>query len=68
MGSVVTENPKGGIAENFKRIQRGASQLLDCSIACLKNGDVCVCVCVCVCVRGAGNRESYQNLLGGSLQ
>ena len=22
-GSVVTENPKGGIAENFKRIQRG---------------------------------------------
>ena len=22
-GSVVPENPKGGIAENFKRIQRG---------------------------------------------
>ena len=22
-GSVVTENPKGGIAENFGRIQRG---------------------------------------------
>ena len=22
-GSVVTENPKGGITENFKRIQRG---------------------------------------------
>ena len=33
-GSVVTENPKGGIAENFKRIQRGASQI------CLKNEDM----------------------------
>ena len=25
-GSVVTENPKGGIAENFGRIQKGASR------------------------------------------
>ena len=26
-GSVVTENPKGGIAENFGRIQRGITQI-----------------------------------------
>ena len=27
MGSVATENPKGGIAENFGRIQRGTTQI-----------------------------------------
>ena len=31
MGSVVTENPKGGITENFGRIQRGTTQI------CLEN-------------------------------
>ena len=30
-GSVVTENPKGGIAESFGRIQRGTTQI------CLEN-------------------------------
>ena len=30
-GSVVTENPKGGIAESFGRIQRGTIQI------CLEN-------------------------------
>ena len=33
-GSVVTENPKGGIAEKFGRIQRGTTQI------CLENGDM----------------------------
>ena len=33
-GSVVTENPKGGIAENFGRIQRGITQM------CLENEDM----------------------------
>ena len=32
-GSVVTENPKGGITENFGRIQRGTTQI------CLGGGD-----------------------------
>ena len=63
-GSVVIENPKGGIAENFGRIQTvGHSNLLG------KWRHVCVHVCVCVCVGGGGeNRESHQKLLGGSLQ
>ena len=33
-GSVVTENPKGGITENFGRIQRGTTQI------CLENEDM----------------------------
>ena len=33
-GSVVTENPKGGITENFGRIQRGTTQI------CLQNEDI----------------------------
>ena len=33
-GSVVTENPKGGITENFGRIQRGITQF------CLNNEDM----------------------------
>ena len=33
-GSVVTENPEGGIAENFGRIQRGTTQI------CLENEDM----------------------------
>ena len=32
-GSVVTENPKVGITENFERIQRGITQI------CLENED-----------------------------
>ena len=34
-GSVVTENPKGGIAKNFGRIQRGGTIQI-----CLENGDI----------------------------
>ena len=48
-GSVVTENPKWGIAENFRRIRRRTTQI------CLKNEDV----------GGGGDRESFQKLLGG---
>ena len=47
-GSVVTENPKGGIAEIFGRIQRGTTQIR------LENEDK----------RGGGDRESHQKLLG----
>ena len=50
-GSVVTENPKGGIAENFKRIQRGASQI------CLKNEDM----------GGGGIAKVIKIYYGGSL-
>ena len=35
-GSVVTENPKGEIFENFERIQRGTTQI------CLENEDTWV--------------------------
>ena len=34
MESVVAENPKGGIAENFGRIQRGTTQI------CLEKEDM----------------------------
>ena len=47
-GSVVTENPKGGIAENFGRIQTGGHSNLPG-----KWGHV-----------GRGDRESHQKLLG----
>ena len=50
-GSVVTENPKGGIAENFGRIQRGATIQI-----CLENEYI---------GEGGGERESHQQLLGG---
>ena len=48
----MTEKPKGGITENFGRIQRGTTQV------CLENQDIGV----------GGERESHQILLGGSLQ
>ena len=48
-GSVVTENPKWGIAESFGRIQRGTTQI------CLENEGMGM----------GGDRESHQNLLGG---
>ena len=51
-GSVVTENPKGGITENFGRIQRG-----DHSSSLGKSRHW-----------GGGERESHQILFGGSLQ
>ena len=47
-GSVVTEDPKGGVTENFGRIRKEATQI------CLENEDM----------GGRGNRESYQMLLG----
>ena len=47
-GAVVTENPKGGIIENFGRIQRGITQI------CLENEDG----------GGGGDRKSHQKLLG----
>ena len=48
-GSVVTEDPKGGVTENFGRIQKEATQI------CLENEDM---------GGGGGDRESYQMLLG----
>ena len=48
----VTENPKGGITENFGRIQRGTTQI------CLEMKTW----------RGRGGRESHEMLLGESLQ
>ena len=48
-GSVVTEDPKGGVTENFGRIQKEATQI------CLENEDM---------GRGGGDRESNQMLLG----
>ena len=48
-GSVVTEKPKGGITENFGRIQRGTTQI------CLENQDI----------GGRGDGKSHQILLGG---
>ena len=48
-GSVVTEKPKGGITENFGRIQRGTTQI------CLENQDI----------GGKGDGKSHQILLGG---
>ena len=47
-GSVVTEDPKGGVTENFERIQKEATQI------CLENEDM----------GGGGDRESNQMLLG----
>ena len=49
-GTVVTENPKGGISEKFGRSKRGATQI------CLENEGM---------GGGGGNRESHQKLLGG---
>ena len=50
----VTENPKGGITENFGRIQRGDHSNL------LGNEDMAG--------EGGGGRESHEMLLGESLQ
>ena len=50
-GSVVTENPKGGIAENFERIQRGTTQI------CLENKDM----------GGGGTRKSSKVIRGDHL-
>ena len=47
-GSVVNEDPKGGVTENFGRIQKEATQI------CLENEDMA----------GGGGRESYQMSLG----
>ena len=49
-GSVVAENPKGEITENFGRIQRG-----DHSNFLGKNEDM----------EGGGGREKHQKLFGG---
>ena len=49
-GSVVTENPKGGIAENFGRIQRGATIQI-----CLENEDI---------GEGGGTRKSSTVIRG----
>ena len=51
-GSVVTENPKGGITEKFGKIRRGTIQI------CLENEDI----------GGGECHESHQKLLGGSFQ
>ena len=51
-GSVVTENPKGEIAENFGRIIRGGTTQICLENACTRKRD----------------HESHQMLLGGSLQ
>ena len=53
-GPVVTENQKGGIAENFGRIQRGGTTQI-----CLENEGMW---------GGGGSRESHQELLGGITQ
>ena len=50
----VTEKPKGGITENFGRIQRGDHSNL------LGNEDMAG--------EGGGGRESHEMLLGESLQ
>ena len=47
--SVGTEDPKGGVNENFGRIQKEATQI------CLENEDI---------GGGGGDRESYQMFLG----
>ena len=52
--SVVTENPKGGITENFGRIQRGRPL----KFANMENEDI-------MGGGGWGDRESHQMLLGG---
>ena len=49
-GSVVTENPKGGITENFGRIQRGGPIKFSWKMKTW---------------RGAGGREKHQKLFGG---
>ena len=49
-GSLVSENPKGEITENFGRIQRGTTQIY------LENEDM---------GGGGGNREIHQMLLEG---
>ena len=48
--SVVTENPKQGITENFRRIQRGGGGTTQ---ICLENEDK-------GWGRGGGDRESHQ--------
>ena len=48
-GGIITVNPKGGITENFGRIQKGDHSNL------LGHKDI----------MGRGNRESHQLLLGG---
>ena len=50
-GSVVTENPEGGIAENFGKIRRGPTQI------CLENEDM-------VGGGGRGSRKSSKVIRG----
>ena len=56
-GSVVTENPKGGITENFGRIQRGPLKSAWTMKTWRGGGG-----------GGGGDRESHQMLLGGNIQ